>query len=107
MLSSVVMLATLVGSIFGICLLFVPTGVAKIRNHPHAHAICLLNLFLGWTLVGWVASLFWSCTTPPLHESAWGQSSATPLFVLAHTRAFFRISSVDASPASASFLNQP
>ena len=23
-------------------------------------AICILNLFLGWTLIGWVAALIWA-----------------------------------------------
>lgn len=39
---------------------FVPTFIGSIRNHPNAVAITLLNLFLGWTLIGWVAALVWS-----------------------------------------------
>ncbi|WP_417787737.1 superinfection immunity protein [Stutzerimonas xanthomarina] len=39
---------------------FVPTFISSIRNHPNAVAITLLNLFLGWTLIGWVVALVWS-----------------------------------------------
>lgn len=64
MLSAVFMLAALFGLVFGVCILFLPTGVAKIRNHPNTLAIFLLNLFLGWTFIGWVAALLWACATP-------------------------------------------
>ena len=29
-------------------------------GHPHALAIFLLNVFLGWTFVGWVIALVWA-----------------------------------------------
>ena len=41
---------------------FVPTIVANNRNHKQSTAILLLNLFLGWTFIGWVAALIWSVT---------------------------------------------
>jgi hypothetical protein len=44
--------------------LFVPTVVAGFRAHHNASAICMLNLALGWTLLGWVAALVWACTSP-------------------------------------------
>ena len=36
---------------------FVPTVVAMARNHPARVSILLLDIFLGWTLLGWVAAL--------------------------------------------------
>lgn len=39
-----------------------PTIVASSRHHRQAVAIFLLNLFLGWTFVGWVIALVWSAT---------------------------------------------
>jgi hypothetical protein len=39
---------------------FLPAYVAYRRFHPNAVPILLLNLFLGWTLVGWVAALVWA-----------------------------------------------
>jgi hypothetical protein len=40
-----------------LALYFAPTFVAFSRGHPHAASVLVLNLFLGWTLVGWVVSL--------------------------------------------------
>ncbi len=43
-------------------LYFLPTIVALSRGHLSALAIFLLNLLLGWTLIGWLLALIWSCT---------------------------------------------
>ena len=37
-----------------------PSFVAYARKVPSKHAILALNIFLGWTLIGWVISLVWS-----------------------------------------------
>lgn len=39
---------------------FLPTVVAGMRGHPNGTPIFLLNLFLGWTFIGWLVSLIWS-----------------------------------------------
>ncbi len=39
---------------------FLPTLIAFLRQHKNKLAIFLLNLFLGWTVLGWVVSLVWS-----------------------------------------------
>ncbi|MFH1128777.1 MAG: superinfection immunity protein [Candidatus Omnitrophota bacterium] len=39
---------------------FLPTLIAFLRRHKNSLAIFLLNLFLGWTVLGWVVSLVWS-----------------------------------------------
>lgn len=36
---------------------FLPTLLAFHRQVPSAWSIAVLNLFLGWTLVGWVVAL--------------------------------------------------
>lgn len=41
---------------------FIPAFVAMLRALPNRGAIFLLNLLLGWTLLGWVAALVWSAT---------------------------------------------
>ena len=41
---------------------FIPTANAYSRNHCSAGGIFLLNLFLGWTLLGWILALVWSAT---------------------------------------------
>ena len=46
--------------ILGLFLYFVPTIVAYKSNHLNKKAILLLNIFLGWTIVGWVVALVMS-----------------------------------------------
>ena len=41
---------------------FVPSIIAVKRNHKNHMPIILLNIFLGWSLLGWVAALVWSTT---------------------------------------------
>ena len=40
---------------------FFPTVVANVRKHNHIMAIFCVNLFLGWTFIGWVVALVWAC----------------------------------------------
>jgi hypothetical protein len=43
-------------------LYFLPWIVAYYRGHQNTAAIALLNLFLGWSFLGWVIALVWSAT---------------------------------------------
>lgn len=43
-------------------LYFLPWIVASHRRHPQRFAIGVLNLLLGWTVLGWVGALVWSAT---------------------------------------------
>lgn len=43
---------------------FIPGVIATQRKHKNANAITMLNLLLGWTVLGWVASLVWAMTDP-------------------------------------------
>lgn len=44
-------------------LYFLPTIIALSRKKNNQTGIFILNLFLGWTFVGWIVSLVWACTT--------------------------------------------
>lgn len=39
---------------------FLPGIVSTLRGHPNTLAIWVLNIFLGWTFVGWVIALVWA-----------------------------------------------
>lgn len=41
---------------------FLPAIVACNRGHHNRLAITVLNLVLGWTLLGWLIALVWACT---------------------------------------------
>ena len=45
---------------FGFLFYFVPTIIAFARSKRDVMSIFLLNLFLGWTLIGWVVALVWA-----------------------------------------------
>jgi hypothetical protein len=46
----------------GLLIYFLPFFVAAMRGHQNTAAIFVLNFFLGWSFVGWVIALVWSCT---------------------------------------------
>ena len=48
--------------IVAVLLYWVPAVVAYWRHHHNRLAILVLNTFLGWTFLGWVAALIWAAT---------------------------------------------
>lgn len=74
------------GLFLGLSVLFVfyflPTIVAMQRNHSNDGAILFVNLFLGWTFLGWVVALAWSATdnvrTPKQNERRPNQNELQP-----------------------------
>lgn len=49
--------------ILGLLFYFLPAIIAARRKHPQLKSIELLNIFLGWTFLGWIAALAWSCSS--------------------------------------------
>lgn len=43
-----------------VAIYFLPTIVAGVRGAKHSNGIVVVNLFLGWTFVGWVVALAWA-----------------------------------------------
>lgn len=41
-------------------LYFTPTIIAHSRSHRNATGVTLLNIFLGWTVLGWLGAFLWS-----------------------------------------------
>jgi hypothetical protein len=42
-----------------------PWAIAATRHRPASAAVAVINLFLGWTLVGWVVALVLACSARP------------------------------------------
>ena len=61
-----------------------PTLVAVGRRAGHSPAIVILNILLGWSVIGWLAALVWSLLAAPESETERRQSA--PLFSLAALR---------------------
>ena len=51
--------------IFAFALYFLPAIIAAVRHTHNTTGILLLNLFLGWTVIGWfVAFIMAICSAP-------------------------------------------
>lgn len=44
----------------GLTVYFLPTIIALFRHHHQWGAITVINLFFGWTFIGWVLTLAWA-----------------------------------------------
>jgi Superinfection immunity protein len=44
---------------------FIPTIVAMVRHVPNKGSVIVINVFLGWTIVGWVVALAMAVRTRP------------------------------------------
>ena len=53
----------IVGILLLAFLYFLPTIVAMSRGHRSYGGILVLNLFLGWTFIGWLIALVWACSS--------------------------------------------
>jgi len=53
-------ITVIIGILLCITIYMLPAGIGIIRGRSNAGAIFVLNLFLGWTLIGWVISLVWA-----------------------------------------------
>ncbi|HEV2462263.1 MAG TPA: superinfection immunity protein [Acidobacteriaceae bacterium] len=41
-----------------------PVIVAVFRGHHNRMPIILVNILLGWTVIGWIVALVWAFTSP-------------------------------------------
>jgi len=53
-------------------IMFVPTYVAYYRRHEHRLAIGIVNFLLGWTGIGWAATMLWALTEEIFHPAVAG-----------------------------------
>src|SRR5690554_4801536 len=61
----------------GLGIYLIPYWVAVQREHHNAAAIGVLNLLLGWTLIGWVGALVWACTATRDRDAAAAPGAAS------------------------------
>jgi hypothetical protein len=61
----VVNLVILVGLVVGsLMLYFAPWIIGAQRHVPNVSAVIMINVFLGWTMIGWLVALNMACNTP-------------------------------------------
>ena len=59
-MGTVLLVTTLLLVLAFLMLYFLPSIIAHSRKHPHYGTIVFLNLFTGWTVIGWVGCLVWA-----------------------------------------------
>lgn len=47
---------------------FIPSIISTFRNTKSGLGIFMLNLFLGWTLIGYIAAFIWAFTAKTIKE---------------------------------------
>jgi FtsH-binding integral membrane protein len=52
-----------IGPLLLLALYPLPIGIATLRKHNAVLDIAITNLWLGWTVIGWVFALVWACDT--------------------------------------------
>ncbi|HUG08892.1 MAG TPA: superinfection immunity protein [Acidimicrobiia bacterium] len=57
-------------------LYFLPSIIA--RKKHNANSVFVVNLFLGWTLIGWIVALAMAANNPPTSSPAVVQSPPAP-----------------------------
>lgn len=65
-------LAGILGVLFILGIYLIPTFVAATRKVPNAGSVFVINLLLGWTLIGWVVALAMAARStppPPVHQT--------------------------------------
>ena len=60
--------------IIGFIAYWVPTLAANSNRHRNRTAIAMINLFLGWTVIGWAIALAWADTDNCELEKVWDTS---------------------------------
>lgn len=49
---------------------FLPAIIAEIRRKANKASVFVVNLFFGWTVVGWVGCLAWALLMDPPRQKA-------------------------------------
>jgi len=53
---------TMLAFLCAVAMYFLPAIIAHQRQHVSSGAIFLVNLFLGWSIIGWIVCFAWACS---------------------------------------------
>ena len=90
---------------------FLPTIIAILRRKANTGGIFVLNLLLGWTLIGWIGALVWSLSadaqpTIIVHNSTSGAPPPPPPSSHAYTNVTVRKPVASAGSAQQDKIDQ-
>ncbi|MEL5848662.1 MAG: superinfection immunity protein [Candidatus Igneacidithiobacillus chanchocoensis] len=78
-LAAWMMIAIIFMIVVGTAIYFLPSVIAYSRSARNFLAIFMLNLFLGWSLVGWLGSLIWALVDEKKDQAAPAPACPAPL----------------------------
>jgi len=58
----IALVIVVLGGSVALLVYFLPTIIATSRHKQNAMAIFLLNLFAGWSVVGWILAIVWAAS---------------------------------------------
>lgn len=58
----------LIALVFAVVMYFLPAIVAHHRQHVSSGTILWVNLFLGWSIIGWIVCFAWASSGNTRHE---------------------------------------
>lgn len=53
---------TMLAFLCAVAMYFLPAIIAHHRRHVSSGAIVLVNLLLGWSIIGWIVCFAWACS---------------------------------------------
>lgn len=62
--ATLTVLAWVLGGILSLLIYFIPSYIAVKKDHRNKAGIILLNLFLGWSVIGYIVALVWAMSNP-------------------------------------------
>jgi hypothetical protein len=71
-------LLNIVAMVLFLTVYLVPTMVAVSRRHVNAMSILLTNIYLGFTVIGWIIALIWAFSNTASMIVGGGQAQAVP-----------------------------
>jgi hypothetical protein len=60
-MDALILFLVVIGALFYL----LPSAIASIRQAEHLGAIIIINVLLGWTVLGWLAALVWAVSEKP------------------------------------------
>ena len=67
-------------------LYMLPTIEAWLKSHPNLTSIALVNIFLGWTLIGWVVAIVWAFKRSEYQANPGPPEAYEPMFPQAEAK---------------------
>ena len=59
------MIIVVIGPILFLIVYIAPSVIAHVKDHERRKSIIFANIFLGWTVIGWILILIWTLATLP------------------------------------------